>query len=589
MTIRLEYFQYLPRNVNGWGTRKLRFGSMLTAVQAPNGVGKTPVMKGIVAALGHEIQFPPEILERCSYAEVGLDVDGRSVTLTRTLSESFELRVRDGDLVLDFTNQADYGRWLVEQLAGNPPALTSKQGGQSSFYATTLLPALWVDQDHGWTKDYWVPSNRNFIVDQRQEVIRFLVGLPPKHAFRSKEDFELAKGRLDRTEKSIELQRFVMESIGRDLDYKSSKEDELTSRRSLLESILASNKSAIEAVRSSSSSFDERIVELERTKVDVAGERQKLLRQRAILDQVMSELSGEEDILEANATATDLMRQICGQVGCQMFHDSERSFGRSLLFLRDQIKDLRFSSQEVITSLSANDTHIRHIDAQLHEVRRQRDSAVAVPAAAEVVAKLDGVTEELVSVSLTLARFHQYREERDKFEKLIDRREQEASTVQDLRPNARSRTSTSDARILLSESLQSWLVTLGTKNINSAHVDDDFSLFINEQKFTETSHQSGSSRTRIILAFHAALLEVSLRMGGNHPGWLLFDAPKQHELKQEDFDAYMERLQILAHSHGDNVQVVFSAADVKTQLQVGDELWTPQLTVDGESRFLGNI
>ena len=39
-----------------------------------------------------------------------------------------------------------------------------------------------------------------------------------------------------------------------------------------------------------------------------------------------------------------------------------------------------------------------------------------------------------------------------------------------------------------------------------------------------TTHQSGSTRTRIVLAFHAALLEMSLARGGNHPGWLLFDA-----------------------------------------------------------------
>jgi hypothetical protein len=86
--------------------------------------------------------------------------------------------------------------------------------------------------------------------------------------------------------------------------------------------------------------------------------------------------------------------------------------------------------------------------------------------------------------------------------------------------------------------MQDWLKVLGTQNTRTAYFDDEFVLYVDGSKFSLTSHQSGSTRTRIILAFHAALLEVSLAQGGNHPGWLLFDAPKQHELSQSDFDAY---------------------------------------------------
>ena len=89
------------------------------------------------------------------------------------------------------------------------------------------------------------------------------------------------------------------------------------------------------------------------------------------------------------------------------------------------------------------------------------------------------------------------------------------------------------------------------------------------------------------MAFHAALLEVALARGGNHPGWLLFDAPKQHELNQEDFDSYADRLQMISARYPGRVQVVFSVADLKTQLQVGDEVWAPPFSADGQVRFLG--
>ncbi len=83
------------------------------------------------------------------------------------------------------------------------------------------------------------------------------------------------------------------------------------------------------------------------------------------------------------------------------------------------------------------------------------------------------------------------------------------------------------------------------------------------------------------------MLEVSLARGGNHPGWLFFDAPKQHELSQTDFDAYADRLQMIAARYPGRVQIVFSAADLRTQFQADDERWIPSFTVDGVPRFLG--
>ena len=94
MSIRLESFEYLPRGASGWGSRLLHFGEMFTAVQGPNGTGKTPIMKGVIQGLGHEVDLPPDVLTRCEFARTTLTVDGRRVTLTRRLGESFDIRCR---------------------------------------------------------------------------------------------------------------------------------------------------------------------------------------------------------------------------------------------------------------------------------------------------------------------------------------------------------------------------------------------------------------------------------------------------------------------------------------------------------------
>ena len=54
-----------------------------------------------------------------------------------------------------------------------------------------------------------------------------------------------------------------------------------------------------------------------------------------------------------------------------------------------------------------------------------------------------------------------------------------------------------------------------------------------------------------------------------------------------DFDAYTDRLQMIATKYPGRVQVVFSVADLRTQFQAGDEVWQPAFTIDGNPRFLG--
>src|SRR5262249_20656557 len=150
---------------------------------------------------------------------------------------------------------------------------------------------------------------------------------------------------------------------------------------------------------------------------------------RGQLNLVLSELDGEEEILSANVQATDLLRQFCGREGCQMFSTSERSFGRSLLFLKDQIKDLKVSDRELGRDAETLATEIAALDAALAAKRAERDEAVKASPQAEVVAKLAALTKEIVEVELRLAKVQQYNAEQKKFDRLLDQREQATAAV----------------------------------------------------------------------------------------------------------------------------------------------------------------
>jgi hypothetical protein len=590
MSTRLQSFQYLPRGASGWGSGLLHFGDIFTAVQGANGTGKTPIIKGVVYALGHEVELPPDVLDRCELAQTTLAIDGRPVVLTRRLGNDFEIQVDDGINPRTFVAQADYARWFTALFSGEPRTLTSKQNQAAELYANVLLPALWVDQDHGWTTDYWTPLNRNFIQDQRQEVVRFLVGLPPRHPFRSRSEFDAAKESLERTEKAIEMQRFIVERLRTNEQLSDNEEPRLLARRAELRRELDENSGAIEAIRSAATFFDREISALEAQRDELISRQDGVTKRRGQLSLALSELDGEEDILTANVQATDLLRQFCGRTDCEMFATSERSFGRSLLFLKDQIKDLKTSNRDLARDEESISGQIAALQTALLEKRGERHRTISASPQAEMVGKLGALTRELVDVELRIARVQQYAAEQQKFERLLDQREQAAAAVAELRPTGiKGASAIEDVRQMLSDAMQQWLVTLGTQNMKAALFDEDFVLFVDGAKFATTTHQSGSTRTRIVLAFHAALLEVSLARGGNHPGWLLFDAPKQHELNQIDFDAYTEKLLLLAAKYPGRVQMVFSVADLKTHFQSGDEVWMPSFTIEGNPRFLGPI
>jgi len=563
---------------------------MFTAVQGPNGTGKTPIMKGVMQGLGHEVELPPDVLTQCQFAETRLMIDGRPVTLTRRLGTDFEIRVDDGSDQQTFTSQEEYAKWLIPLFNAEPPTLTNKQNQSAELYATVLLPAVWVDQDHGWTTDYWTPPNRNFIQDQRQEVIRFIVGLPPRHPFRQRTEFDEAKETLERTERAIELQRFVVERLRTNEQLGDDEEPGLLARRSQLRQELDTNSEVIEAIRSTAAFFDREIAAIEAQRDDLAARQKALTKRRGQISLVLSELDGEEDILTANVQATDLLRLFCAREGCQMFATSERSFGRSLLFLKDQIKDLKTSDRDLGRDAESLGQQIAKVNEALTAKRAERQQAVAGSPQAELMGKLSALTKEVVAVELRLARVQQYMAEQKKFDRLLDKREQAAAAVAESRPSrGKGATAIDDVRQMLGDAMQRWLVTLGTQNTRTAHFDENFLLYVDGAKFSTTTHQSGSTRTRIVLAFHAALLDVSLVRGGNHPGWLFFDAPKQHELSQTDFDAYTDQLQLIAAKYPQRVQVVFSVADLKTQFHPGDEVWLPSFTIDGNPRFLGPV
>jgi hypothetical protein len=387
------------------------------------------------------------------------------------------------------------------------------------------------------------------------------------------------------------MQRFVVERLRTNGQLVDGEESGLIERRALIQAELDANGQTIEAVRSVAAFFERDIGKLEAELLEHRNLAAALSRRKGQLSFALSELSGEVEILGANVQASELLRQFCSREGCEMFADSEQSYGRSLLYLKDQIKDLKVSDTDVSHEEEAVAASVATVEAQIAERHRARDEALAASPQAQLMTKLNTLTRDLVAVQVRLASYQQFAVERQKFEKLLDKREQANAAMLVARPRGGKVEADPviDVRRQLTDAMQRWLQVLGTINTKSASFDEDFNPVIDGAKFSPTSHQSGSTRTRIVLAFHAAVLEVALNRHGNHPGWLVFDAPKQHELDQRDFDAYTEQLKALSDRHPGRVQIVFSVADLKTHFEATDEIWDPSYRLANVLRFLGPV
>jgi len=150
-----------------------------------------------------------------------------------------------------------------------------------------------------------------------------------------------------------------------------------------------------------------------------------------------------------------------------------------------------------------------------------------------------------------------------------------------------------DAQQQLTAAFREWVQVLRTKNLTpNIEFDENLDLLLDQTPLTSNSHYSGSTRTRLILAYHAALVEASSKVGGHHPGFLILDAPKQHELSPDDFKNFVIRFCEMSSRLSSPVQIIFSTSDqalaeALSDVKGIDEVWIPGFHFQGEQRYLG--
>ena len=106
-------------------------------------------------------------------------------------------------------------------------------------------------------------------------------------------------------------------------------------------------------------------------------------------------------------TPPNVPRYFCGRTECGLFANSAQSYGRSLLYLKDQMKDLRSSADHLSRSEATVAERITLLEQAIAEKSAEREARVAVLPQAHLMAKLDALTKDVVAIELRIASLHQ--------------------------------------------------------------------------------------------------------------------------------------------------------------------------------------
>lgn len=588
--MRLKSLKVEPLGGAGWESPLLEFGRRTTMLLAPNGSGKSPVVRALASALGFPNNFRTEILERCNAVVLHAESEGKPLTIRRALETKNGLFYAtidfDGELT-EHHSEGSFSFALFQLLGLKPPRLVSTKGEEAQPYIATLLPLFYLVQGHGYSAAYRAPSS--FIADQFAEMVRFAFGLNPKHSFEVKKSLIEEKSALEAQTRKIVAAQRVLEYQSRGVDDSDANQAALQRNSESLTQQIEGLRVSVDAKGTASSTM----MELLRQKdVQIRARQLELfeLQDRvAGIETIRAEIDGEVKTLGLNEEARGVFtsfQEICRTPNCGLFLGSTESYGKNLLYLKDQIKDLERNSQRA-------EIHVEQLEKRLEELGAERQMLVdnlESPSASgvdQLVTAVQALTKQLVEVQSELARISGLKNERSKLFKLEQERDRIQDRIEGLTNTGRADHAFDDLRRKLRELTVKWMDTLVTTSV-SRNVEIDLNLrftFGGETLETIGSGGTSSTTSRLVLAIHAALLEAYLADKSRPFRFLILDTPKQNELHTADLGRYLTELEKMCEVS--NAQLIFSSTEYDHPTAKQDKRWLPSYRGPEKPMYFG--
>lgn len=587
--MKFESLQFSPSHGAGWASEELVFGRAVTQLYAPNGSGKTPLVQSIMFCLGLEVQFREDIVRNTSKVTLKTLIRGQTLSFSRRLSEKFDLTVSNDEKTINrFYNEEDFSRFMLKVLGLRDDKLTTNGNTSTIPYFSAILPLFYLDQDTGYS-DYYVPARQSFIKGQYAEMIRLVAGLPAKSSFDSAKKTIAIKQELEYLDKVINDSRKLIDRLRQDLSPTGKNEADIDREISALKSKLDELKSTKDIKSETINSFDHLITEMRRQHRDMTTQQLALEAKIKSSAQIRHEIESEIETLDLNEEARRAFMsfsEICTTPSCGMFLVSADSYGKSLLYLRDQIKDLDTASTANIQQAEAIATQKSWIERQISELSEKRGLAEREAGIEMFIEAISKIASEIFELELEKTKLKKYQAQEQSHLELQNRRNRTLTEQESLGPEREQSLEVVRFKRNLADKMADWLNTLNSKNISrDIRIDSDLKPVLGTEKIGIIK---GSSKARTVLAFHAALFEICTSDQSSPFRTLIFDTPRQQEIHSEDLDAYFKRLKLIATQN--DAQIVFSTTSYRFEIDPDlDAEWLPRFGGFEQPMYLGDF
>lgn len=588
--MKLVSLEILPDGPTGWGSGVLEFGDEVTQLFGENGAGKTPVVQSIVFALGYPASFREDIKEHSKCVVLTVVHMNRAYDFRRFFKGPFLIEVTDPLAddraeTLSFHNEGDFSRYILQLWGCADPVLVNVSGAATRLYVSQVLPLFYLDQDDGYSSLYSSPSK--FIKDQYAEVMRSVFGLPAKNPFEQRKLRRELQDRLERLDLSIVRRQRTIGQLGSDVTQPRRSEAELSDELAQVRRSFESLRQGGDARSESEMTLDGEIALLRRRVSALIADKAEHRARLSSFLAISNEIEIEANTLSLNEEARAVFASfdsVCANQTCGLFVRSSESYGKSLLYLKDQLKDLERSRK-------LHEDAVARIDAVLadteHEMRARTKEKEALQTGADAASLVDAtalVTERLIALKRDLLMEVQLHEEEQAYVAELDAR----SRTHDELSNVMRGPGNVDLALLkvksaLEERLRHWLGVLHAVNMpKQIAIDSDFGVDLVGDNFKAIK---GSTKTRVVLAVRTSTLEVLMMNKMFSPRFLILDTPRQQDIQTEDFANYVAALKQLSVAYG--VQIVFSSSNYRYDPDHRDREWPPSFEGAEQSMYLG--
>lgn len=584
--MRLRSLKIEPLGQNGWESPLLEFGWRTTLIFAKNGSGKTPIIQSLAASLGFPPRFRDEIFGKCTAVTLEAENEGKPFVIRRILGTSN----RDFHAIMTYRgeesehfNEGSFSIALFEALGLAPPRLLSNKGEAAQPYISTVLPVFYLNQGDGYTAAY--KATNSFILDQFVEMVRFVFGLNPKHSFDVKKSLIDEKAALEAQTRKIVAAQRVFEYQSRGVDNSAANYDVLQLRATDLAAQVGALRESVDARGTASSTLTELLRQKEQQirskQIDISDLQSRI----SGIDAIRTEIEGEVKTLGLNEEARRVFssfREICGTPNCGLFIGGTESYGKNLLYLRDQIKDLDRNALRAELRLEQLKEVLKDLLAERQVLVDKLDSP-AIADVDQLVTAVQALTKQQVEVQSELGRIAALKEERSKLFRLEEERLRIQDRIDSLSNSGRTDIEFNKLRFQLRELAVKWMDILDTRNV-SRNIDIDLELRF---KFNGESLDlfSGSTKIRLVLAIHAALFEAYITEPSRPLRFLILDTPKQQELHTEDLAKYLTELENLCAAK--DAQLILSSTEYDHPTGQQDMRWLPMYKGLDHPMYLG--